>query len=170
MTETELPAGWREVLDQIDEKHSSSHTRLRGDLRGLETTVESNFRHFDDQTRILRAEISAATAAASIPIDATKLVLTTPVVVSICGAVAVIVVSVFAANSGIRSDIRDINTKVDAQAKAMEAASALQTSQMTQIRDASNDAKAAAADARRQYELLRYEFQAMKESLTKGKQ
>jgi hypothetical protein len=51
----------------------------------------------------------------------------------------------------------------------VEASAKLQEVQMKSLGDAASDAKSTAADAKRQYELLRYEFQSLKEIVQKGR-
>lgn len=148
------------IVAEYREDSDDAHQRLRESLRGLSTTVESNFRHFEDQGNLLRASISAVAIQASTPVDARKLVLTTPAIIAVVlGAVSV------------AASYWNLSTKLDAQQRAKEASDKLWEVQMTALGGAVAEAKSTAADAKRQYELLRYDFQSLKETVIgKGKQ
>lgn len=152
--------GLEQIVEQNDEKHSEAHKRLRTDLQDLKATVESNFRHFEDQNTLIRSSLRAMETQVALPIDATKLVLSTRAILAVASAAVVIAGSYW-----------NLSTKLDAQQRATEASAKLQEVQMKVLGDAAADAKSTAADAKRQYELLRYEFQSLKETvLGKGKQ
>jgi hypothetical protein len=142
-----LSDGWAEVLDRMDEKHTAAHIRLRGDLSSMENTVESNFRHSEDQFALMRARLNEIATLAAQPVDATKLVMSTKAIVSVVGAAIVIAASIWS-----------LSTKIDAQQKAAEAAAQLATLQMNAMRES-------IATTQRQYELLRYEVQTLKETV-----
>lgn len=149
------------VVEQIDEKHDEAHKRLRTDLTALERTVESNFRYFEDATNLIRAKLNEVSVTANTPVDATKLVLSSKAILAVVMAAVTIAASYW-----------NLSTKLDTQQRTTDAAAKLQEVQMKALGDAAADAKATAADAKRQYELLRYEFQSLKEAVqgkTKGR-
>lgn len=148
-----LPSPWREVLQQIDTGYAEAHKRLRADLTAAEQKIESNFNHFQDMALANRARIENL---ATTPIDATKLMLTTRAILTLVFGVVAVVASYW-----------NLSSKLDAQQRSMEGAARLQEVQMKVLGDAAADAKATAADAKRQYELLRYEFQSLKEAMQK---
>jgi len=144
--------GWADVISEIDEKHQKGHDRLRIDLRELQSRVENNYHHFDDVTSLHRAKISTLEATAATPIDATKLVMSTKAIVAVVGAAITIAASIWS-----------LSTKIDAQQKASEATAKLAEMQMAAMRES-------ITMTQRQYELLRYEVQQLKETvINKGK-
>lgn len=147
--------GLLQLINQNHEQAEEGHTRLRGDYRDLKGTVDSNFRYFEDQTRLLRAELGAVQAQANTPLDATKLVLSTKAIIALTIAVV-----------GIVGSYWNLSAKIDAQQRAVESQARLEQVQMDTLKSAADDAKATAADAKRQYELLRYDFQALKDTLS----
>lgn len=140
-----IPAGWREVLDQIDDTHGKAHERLRMDLRKLEGIVESNYQHFEMITSLNRAEIQTLKTTAAQPVDATKLVLSTKAIIGVVGAVLVAAASYL-----------NLSAKIDGQQRVQD----IQIAAMQQtIKE--NSART---------ELLRMEVQTLKETiLSKGK-
>ena len=151
---TMTPDDLTKLVSEYRAEADEAHGRLRTDLRLLEATVQSNFRHFDDQTRLVRAEIGQIAAASNAPIDAMKLVMSTKSIVALCFGIVAIVASYWS-----------LSAKIDAQQKDAVNDRRLQEVQMKALGDAAADAKATAADAKRQYELLRYEFQSLKETV-----
>ena len=146
--------GLLQMIEQNDQKHEDGHARLRQSLRDLHDTVERNFRHFEDQGNLLRARLSAVDAYVATPLDATKLVLSTKAVIAVALAAVTIAGSYWS-----------LSVKLDTQQRSIESAAKLQEAQMQSLGSAAADAKATAADAKRQYELLRYEFQSLKETV-----
>jgi hypothetical protein len=149
-------AGLLQMIQQNDEKHEAAHKRLRETLRDLGDTVDSNFRHFEDQNNLVRSKLNEVSIKADTPVDATKLVLSSKAIIAVVLASVTIAASYW-----------NLSTKLDAQQRATEASAKLEEVQMKALGDAAADAKATAADAKRQYELLRYEFQSLKEIVQK---
>lgn len=139
-----IPSGWAEVINNLDEKHDDAHTRLRTDHRALAITVESNYRHFEDQLTIMRADIRTMSALMNAPIDATKLVLSTKSIIAL-----------LIASLGIAASLWNISNKIDSNQRANE----LQMKSLSE----------SIATQQRQYELLRYEVQTIKEAVSKEK-
>lgn len=149
---------WPKVLEDIDEKHIEAHKRLRADLADIHARVESNFQHFSKELQLQQGTIGSLSAKANAPIDALSLVMSTKAIVSLIGGVVIIALSYW-----------NLAAKLDQQQKDAAAAAKLQEVQMKALGDAVTSASTTAADAKRQYELLRYEFQGLKDALQKGK-
>ena len=169
-SESPVPSGWREVLHQIDENHTQAHERLRLDFRGLQATVESNYRYFDNMHKLHFASISALGAKVDTPVDATKLMVSTRVVVGIVTAVLVIVGSAWASTWGLRSDVRDILTRMEAQQRATDARDKLLDVQAQATKDQAQSLKIAMDDMRRRQELQQYEIGELSKAILRSKQ
>jgi len=101
MAAPELPAGWSEVLDQIDVKHDDAHKRLRQDLSGaiatlasLTSTVDRNYRYFEDQNGALRLRLNTIEQLAQRPVDGTTVVWSTKAIATVFSA-SLLVASAF---------------------------------------------------------------------------
>lgn len=140
-----------ERLDEVDSAAAAGHQRLRKTLDQLEAHVDS----LAERQAELSERIRAVTEA---PVDAMKLMLSTKAIVSLIFGMLLIAGSYW-----------NLSKKVDDQQKDAATTAKLQEAQMATLRDAANDAKSTAADAKRQYELLRYEFQDLKETVLKRK-
>lgn len=88
------PEAISEVMNQIDEKHDRAHDRLRMDLQAtvatiasITATVDRNYRYFEDQNAAMRLRLNTIEQLASMPVDATKLSLSTKAILSLVGAV-----------------------------------------------------------------------------------
>jgi hypothetical protein len=97
----ELPAGWSEVLDQIDTKHDDAHTRLRQDLSSaiatlasLTSTVDRNYRYFEDQNGAMRLRLNTVEQLAQRPVDGTTVVWSTKAIATVFSA-SLLVASAF---------------------------------------------------------------------------
>lgn len=117
-------AGLLELIDEHNQKHDAAHKRLRDDLRELEEKVADGLRPLVEQQH---AHGSRLDALANTPIDVSKVMFAPKVVVAIITVVLSISVGMWASNSGLRSDVRDILTRMaseqrvsDANAKLLE--------------------------------------------------
>lgn len=97
------------------------------------------------------------------------MILTPKIVVAMVAFAVTVTGGVWSANYGIRSetqalrsDVRDIITRMEAQRTAYDAAAKLQEVQSTALRTAIDDMK-------RRQELQQYEIQALKEVILTGK-
>lgn len=150
-------------MDEVDGAAAAGHTRLRKSVDALETQFDA----LVSEQNVLAEKVKAVSEG---PVDAAKLTLTSRAIVALVLGVVTIAGSVWASAASTNRNMERIETKVDAQAAATIAAAKLQDVQMSTLRDAATDAKNTAADAKRQYELLRYEFQSLKETvIQKGK-
>jgi hypothetical protein len=152
-----LPNGWSRVIDELDEKHAKGHERLRLDFRGMDTRVESNYRHFDDMNKIaagrfstIEATLETLKANVEKP-DAMKLTLSTTHIVALVTACLII------AGSGWR-----LAEKIDTLGAAQLAQQKLYDLQLAAMQDAIRQTSA-------RYELLRIDVQALKETVISGK-
>ena len=151
MMETDDMTSQRDALIQMvqqnDEKHEESHRRLRQDLDRLEDNVNKGL----ESLRILTAaNLAKIEANAQLPIDATKLILRTPVVVSIVIFVVITVGAVW----GIRSSNERLADRVEATAR-------LQEEQITAI-------KADVKEVKQRQELKQYDVQELKDMIING--
>lgn len=147
-------------LDELEQESAKGHERLRKSLGLLEAQVDI----MGTEQKVLSSQLAALSVA---PVDATKLMLTSRSIVALVIGVTTIVGSVWASAASTSRNMQRIETKVDAQTNHALEAEKLQDVRMSTLRDAAADAKNTAADAKRQYELLRYEFQSLKETVIK---
>lgn len=127
MAPPDLPSGWTEVLDQLDEKHDRAHDRLRADLQGaisalanLTSTVDRNYRYFEDQNAALRMRISEVTQLAQRPVDGTSLVWGTKTVLAVIGAILVAGGMYWDLRQGNKDIRRDLDAARSETSKAIE--------------------------------------------------
>lgn len=159
------PAPWSkaggllQMIELNDQKHDDAHKRLRTDLRELETQVNAGFQSLREG---YSANVNKIEALAAKPLDATKLVLAPRVVVSIVACSIGLAGAVWASTAGLRSDMRDILTRMEAQKQASEAAGRLQEVQTSAIKTSVDEMK-------RRQELQQYEIQNLKEVILTGK-
>lgn len=161
MTPTTLE-GMLQMVEQIDQTHREAHTRLRSEIARLADTVESNFTYHSEREGQLRTKVTSVAAKLDSPIDATRLVLTPKVVATVVAFAVTIAGGVWASTAGLRSDVRDILTRMDAQQQAARA--------NADVQKVTADAlKTAVEDMRRRQELQQYEIQNLKEAILTGK-
>ena len=134
-------------IENVDENHQDAHRRLRNDLDSLKLEMNNAF-------RALREDISANKSSIELvkqtPLDATKLVLSSRVVV----ALVAIALGIAAAVWSIRSGMEQISDKMEATAKLQD----VQTSAL----------KSSVDDMKRRQELQQYEIQGLKEAILVG--
>lgn len=140
--------GLLQMIEQNDDKHEEAHRRLRQDLDRLEEQVNKGLQSLRDG---FMANQSSIEHLKQKPIDATKLVLSTPVVVTI----VVIALGIAAGVWGIRSSMQQLADKLESSAK---------------LQDVQNTAlKTSVDEMRRRQELQQYEIQGLKEAILTGK-
>lgn len=138
MSET-LP--WIQRVDDSDKIHEAGHKRLREDLEKLVmrvSTIESQLPNLERRATILEQ-----------PVDVSKLRIQTRDVIGIVVVCLTIASSVWASTSGLRtdnqalrSDVRDIITRMQAQSNSSAAETKLQDERMANMQRAINDVKA----------------------------
>ena len=92
--------------------------------------------------------------------DARKLTLPVREVVMVVVVGITAAASVWSANASLRSDVRDILTRMEAQRQLEDEKARLQDERLNQMRDAIQDMK-------RRQELQQYELQSFKEVITR---
>lgn len=95
------------------------------------------------------------------PIRATSLTFDLRLVVTIAGAVASLAITIWASTAGLRSDVRDILTKMESARQVIEVQQKLQDERMTTMRDKVDSLQ-------RRLELLQFEQQGLKETILRG--
>ena len=139
--------GLYQAIAQVDVKHDAAHKRLREDFRVLEERMGEAIQLLRDRSETNAKGIDKLVA---MPVDATKLMLRAPVVVT----VLVFALGMAAAVWSIRSSMERLSDKVEATAK---------------LQDVQNSGLKSAVDAvSRRQELLQYEFQSFKEQTLMG--
>lgn len=111
-------AGLLELIDQHNAKHDDAHRRLRTDLRALEQQVEDSLKLLVEKQHAINGRLETV---ASTPVDVTKLVLRPPVLFAVVAVVLSISVGFWASNSGLRSDVRDILTRMASEQRVSDA-------------------------------------------------
>ena len=147
--------GLLELLDQTDQKHEDAHKRLRSDFRLLEERVDDAFKLLNEGHLANKQRI---TEVANTPIDPSKVMFTPKIVGSIVGTALLVSGSMWAFNTGMRSDVRDILTRMEAQKTAIEQAVKLQDVQTASI-------KTSVDEMRRRQELQQMQIAELKESI-----
>ncbi len=151
--------GLEQMVAQNDDKQDEAHKRLRGDLQELRATVESNYVYLRDHHEVTRGRLDTLVAT---PVDVTKLVLAPRVVVGIVAAAVTLAAGLWGSTYGLRSDVRDILTRMDAQQKATEAVAKLQDLQWSTLKTTIDDMK-------RRQELQQFEIQALTKEIVSKK-
>lgn len=152
-------AALQQMITSVDEKHVEAHQRLRHDYRELRSQLDLGLQSIRNDLASSRMEIAKIEAT---PVDATKLVLTPKIVVGIVVTVVAIYGGIWASTYGLRSDVRDILSRIETQKTAVEAASKLQEVQ-------ANTLNKSIDEMRRRQELQQYEIQSLKEAVLTGK-
>lgn len=155
-----------QAMEQMDEKHDAAHKRLREDFRELEERMNDALQLIRDRQQENRERISKI---ADMPPNAEKLILNAKTIIAMVIFAVSITGGVWSANSGVRaetsglrSDVRDILTRMEAQKNAYDSIAKLQEVQ-------SNTVKTAIDDMKRRQELQQYEIQNLKEVILTGK-
>lgn len=151
-----------QMITQNDQKHDEGHRRLRQALRDLEERVESNFAYLKDGFLANKSRLDTMDKLSTLPVDAAKLVLTPRVVVAIVAAAITLAGGIWASTAGLRSDVRDILTRMDAQKATYESSMKLQEVQSAALKTSVDDMK-------RRQELQQYEIQQLKEAILRRK-
>lgn len=140
-----------QLVRQHDEKHEQGHKRLREDYRGHEDRLLALERTQQDQSYTLKSLAAAAP-------DLSRMTLSPGIVVSIIMAIVGIVGGQVASTWGMRSDIRDISTRIESQANRNQDAQRLQDERFSAMRE-----KIDSFDKKQ--ELQRLEIQSLKETI-----
>lgn len=163
------------IIDDMDQKHLEAHKRLRKEYEDIEAKMAEGFKTLSDGQMLNRARIAeqeqAIKALASTPIDATKLVMTPKIVASIVFVVVGLSGGMWASTSGLRSDVRDILTRMASEQRVADANAKLLEVNNTTISRAleanSKEMKESLGAVTRRQELQQYEIQQLKETIMK---
>src|SRR5262245_16081880 len=120
-----------ELLEQIDEKHTAGHKRVRDTLVEVQDQVENNFQHFATKLESLRTRIEVVEAQTARP-DASKLTLTTYQITGVVGAALVIAASYWTMTARVAA----LESKIIAQEDKAAQTAKVQDAQYQQLRDA----------------------------------
>lgn len=142
---------WQRV-EQDDEKHESAHKRLRGTLDQIQENLEL--------VALALAETKSQLAVLkATPVDVAKLRFTPAIVIMIITVAG----GMWASTYGLRSDVRDILTRMNLQTELDVARTKLQDERAANLKD-SVDAM------RRRQELQQYEIQGVKDAIVNLKE
>lgn len=161
-------AGLLELIDQHNNKHDQAHRRLRLDFRELEARVSEDIKPFLDRQQIITSRLDTLV---NTPVDVSKMVFTPKVVIGIIATVLSISVGMWASNSGLRSDVRDIITTMaqerrvsDANAKLLEVNN---TTIKTALTDNTRELKDSLATISKRQDLLTLQYNELSSQMTK---
>lgn len=157
MAERRQESIWQ-AIDDHNAKHDTAHKRLREDFNKLEERMSDAMALLRDRQIENTARISRL---ADTPPNVETMIMTPKVLISVVVFVLTIAGSIWGSTSGLRSDVRDIITRMEAQKTAYDSAAKLQEVQ-------SNALRVAVDDMKRRQELQQYEIQALKEVILKG--
>ena len=164
-------AGLLELISKADEKHDDAHKRLRGDFRELEERLEVSSKLLADKINANSAKIAELSALATTPIDITKLVATPKIIASIVITALSVAGVMWAANGGLRSDVRDILTRMateqrvsDANAKLLELNNVTIKSALT---DNTREMKASLEAISKRQDLLTLQYNELNSQITR---
>jgi len=147
MTASRRDDGFIQMIEQIDEKHTEAHRRMRQDLDRLEEQVNKGFEALREGRQSNTLRIQNLEAA---PIDASKLFLNAKIVI----AAIIMAVGIAAAVWGLKSAISDLTSKLDTASKIQE----LQNNTMKNSVD----------DMKRRQELQQFQIQELKDAIRDG--
>jgi hypothetical protein len=158
--------GVLELLDQTDQKHDEAHKRLRADVQKIEERHDEALGLLRDiamanKTKILELEKT--------PIDATKIVMRAPVIVSIVVFVVTIVGGMYASTSGLRSSVDKIMLQMTAASDLSKERAERSADSNTVIKESlannSRELKEQISLITKRQELQQMQIQAMQESI-----
>jgi hypothetical protein len=145
-----------QLIVEYDGKHEAGHKRLRDDHRELESRIEVHYRYFNDKVTILQNELTQLRAKQDSPVDATRLMLSTKPIVTLLVGITMLVGVLWT----LRLDVVALGTRLEESQKQ-------ENLRMDNLRQGLESTQKDAQDAKRSYELLRYEVQGLKEQLAK---
>jgi hypothetical protein len=147
--------GLIQMIQQNDDKHEEAHRRLRQDLDKLEEQVNKGFQSLRDGFITNQSRIDTV---ANAPIDVAKLVMTPRIVIGIVMLVLSVAGAMWASTLGLRSDVRDILTRMDAKRADDANLARIQELQIGML-------KATVEDMKKRQELKQYDIQDLTNAL-----
>jgi hypothetical protein len=127
-----------QMIEQNDEKHEKMHARLRQDLDRLEEQVNKGLEslRLSAQSNLNRIE-----GVERMPVDATKLMLRTPVVVSILVTLLSVAFGIAGTWWTMRSGLDRLADKMESARQLQEASAQIQKMQIDMLSTAVKDVK-----------------------------
>ena len=161
-------AGVLELVYQNDQKHDEAHRRMRHDLTEFEERMVESMRRVVDTQHALQREVSQFVAT---PVDVTKMVFTPKIVVGVIIMVMSIAGTVWTINSGLRSDVRDILTRMASEQRVSDANAKMIEQNSNRINQAletnGREMKASIDAVNKRQDLLTLQYNQLSEQLTK---
>ncbi len=161
-------AGVLELVYQNDHKHDEAHRRLRHSVTELEERWSEAVRRMAAEQHALSVRFSEFAAT---PVDVNKMVFTPKIVIGVVVMVVGIAASMWTINAGLRSDVRDILTRMASEQRVSDAnAKMIEQNSNTINRALENSAremKASIDAVNKRQDLLTLQYQQLSEQLTK---
>lgn len=154
--------GLYQAIAQNDAKHDAAHKRLREDFRELQEQHENMLTALGVLRDRATENANKIGKLAETPPNVENVIMTPRVMISIVVFTVGIVGGIWSSTYGLRSDVRDILTRMEAQKSAYDSTAKLQEVQSNSLRTSVDDMK-------RRQELQQYEIQALKEVILTGK-
>lgn len=163
--------GFLELLDATDQKHAEAHKRLRLDFRELELRMDESLKVLGDRLVANQVRLNDVATLASTPVDVTKLVLTPKIVATIVTVILTVFGGMWATTTGLRSDLRDILTRMASEQRVSDAnAKLIELNNATINRALESNArelKDSIASVNKRQELLSLQYAELKDSITR---
>lgn len=152
-------------IETVDQKYSDAHTRHREQLAEQKDLIDSNYQYLrgrietvDSKMGLMQVGIDSLGRA---PVNLDKVVFSPKLVAAIVGTIVGIYGAFLLSTASLRSDVRDILTRMEAQQTAAKARADLQDVQQQNLTRTVDD-------MRRQLQLEQYDIQHLKD-LVEGK-
>lgn len=157
--------GLIQLMEQLHAQNTESIRLLREDIQRVESTVREDVHRVQKKVEEMdSAQIIVdrrLTSLASTPIEVDKIRFPPRMVVAIVAGCMALIGGVYAANYGVRSDVRDILTTISNQKALNESQQRLDAERAANLRESIEAMK-------RRQELQQYEIQGLKEAILKG--
>ncbi len=147
-----------QMAEQNHEQSEEGHHRLRTDLRGMDLKLDSITKEVSE----LRGKFILF-AGGERSTDVSKLRWTARDVLAIVAICLSVAGGMWASTYGMRSDIRNIMTRMDSASEALKLSVSLAEERAAALKDSIDSIK-------RRQELQQYEIQSLKEMILKGAQ
>lgn len=161
-------AGLLELIDEHNKKHDEAHKRLREDFRELESKVTDAIRPIVEKQQTIHGRVEAL---ANAPVDVSKVMFAPRVVFAIITVVLSLSVGFWASNSGLRSDVRDILTRMASEQRVSDSNAKLLELNNTTINRAlennTREMKDALATIGKRQDLLTLQYNQLNDQITR---
>lgn len=160
--------GILELIDQTDLKHADAHKRLRDDFAKFEERVDDALKLFSDRQQSIMSRLSDLV---NTPVDITKVVATPKIIIGIVVTIVSVFGGVWAVTSDLRSDVRDILTRMQSEQRVTDAnAKLLELNNATINRALESNArelKDSIAAVNKRQELLQLQYAQLNDQMTR---